>query len=170
VAEDEVVLGEIAGVFGIRGEVRLILHHREGRTLFEGERDVTLVSPDGARRPAKIAARSGAGKRVIARIAGVDTPEAARDLMGTHVLIARAALPPPGKDEFYIHDLFDLPVFDDTGAELGKLADVAPGQVDVWVVETLAGQEAFVLATKENVVSVSGDRIVLKAGALETGE
>jgi 16S rRNA processing protein RimM len=168
--EDDVVLGEIAGVFGVRGEVRLILHHREGRTLFGGERDVTLVAPDGARRRVKLTARSGAGKRVIARIAGVDTPEAARDLMGTHVLVARVALPPPGEGEFYLHDLFDLPVFDDAGEELGKLADVTTGDVDVWIVETLDGDEAFVLATKENVVSVSPDRIVLKAGALDAGD
>ncbi|MFZ5477275.1 MAG: ribosome maturation factor RimM [Myxococcota bacterium] len=168
-AEDEVVLGEIAGVFGIRGEVRLMLHHREGRTLFGGEREVTLVAPDGSRRPARLVARSGAGKRVLAKIAGVDTPEDARALMGTHLVVGRAQLPPPGEDEHYLHDLFDLPVYDDAGAELGTLADVVTGEKDVWVIETPAG-EAYVVATKENVLSVRPDRIVLRAGALETGE
>ncbi len=158
-------------MFGVRGEVRLMLHHREGQTLFT-ERTVTLVSPDGERRDVRIRARSGAGKRVLAKITGVDTPEDAAALMGYAIVVDRATLPPPGKDEYYIHDLLDLAVLDESGTELGKLADVVNGPAhDVWVVETEGG-EAFVLATPENVksVDVAAGRIVIADGALDTGE
>lgn len=159
------------GVFGVRGEVRLMLHHREGETLFT-ERTVTLVSPEGERRSVRIRARSGAGKRVLAKIAGVETPEAAAALMGWAIVVDRATLPPPGEGEYYIHDLLDLPVFDASGNALGTLADVVNSPAhDIWVVEA-DGREAFVLATPENVVSVDvpGRRIVIADGALDAGE
>jgi 16S rRNA processing protein RimM len=159
------------GVFGIHGEVRLMLHNREGDTLF-AEREVTLVAKDGTRRSARVLARPGAGKRVLARIAGVSTPEAAATFMGMALVVDRATLPPPAEGEFYIHDLIDLPVYlegEDTPA--GTVLDVVPGQRDVWVIDTPAG-EAYVLASPENILSVdvAARRVVLAAGALTPGE
>lgn len=167
----EIILGSVAGVFGFRGEVRLILHHREGSTLAE-ERPVILVGPDGERREARVRARSGAGKRVLGRIVGVDTEEAARSLMGWQVVIRRSDMPAPAEGEYYVHDMFDLPVFDETGAERGVLADVVPGVLDVWVVVAPDGEEHFLVARKEAVVSVdvAGRRIVVRADALTSGE
>lgn len=159
------------GVFGVRGEVRLMLHHRESDTLFT-ERTATLVAPSGERREVRIRARSGAGKRVLARISGVDTPQAAAALMGWAIVVDRVSLPPTAADEYYIHDLLDLPLFDVSGNALGTLVHVVNNpQHDIWVVEGDAG-EAFLLATPENVVSVDvpGRRIVIADGALDPGE
>jgi 16S rRNA processing protein RimM len=169
--EAEVILGTIAGVFGFRGEVRLILHHREGGTLSE-ERPVILVGPEGQRREVRLRARAGAGKRVLGRISGVDSEEGARALMDWQVVIRRADMPPPAEGEYYVHDLFDLPVFDETGAERGVLADVVPGDLDVWVVAPPEGDDLFLVARKEAIVSVdvAGRRIVVRADALTTGE
>ncbi|MDP2317247.1 MAG: ribosome maturation factor RimM [Pseudomonadota bacterium] len=168
---DEVVLGEVSGVFGVRGEVRLMLHHREGETLFSA-RTATLVSPAGERREVRIVARPGAGKRVLGKIEGVDTPEAAAALMGWAIVVDRAVLSPPAEGEFYIHDLMDLPVFDESGAALGTLIDVVTGQErDIWVIQTDAG-EGFVIASPENVrsVDVAGRRVVVATGAMSLGE
>lgn len=148
-----------------------MLHHREGQTLFT-ERTVTLVSPTGEKRDVRIRARTGAGKRVLAKIQGVDTPEDAAALMGYAIVVDRSTLPPTGRDEYYIHDLLDLPVFDASGRSLGVLVDVVNSPAhDIWVVNTDAG-EAFVLATPENVVSVDvpSRRIVIADGALDLGE
>lgn len=147
--------------------MRLLLHHREGRTLFE-PRDVTLVSPDGDRSVVRLHARSGAGKRVLARIAGVDTPEAAEALRGYHVVVDRSVLAPLPDGEYYLHDLLELPVFDASGRTLGTLADVVAGDKDIWVIDTPDG-EAFVIASPENVleVDVPGRRIVLADGAID---
>lgn len=116
-------------------------------------------------------ARPGAGKRILGRIPGVDTPEAARALMGWSILIDRALLPPPEKGEYYLHDLLGLPVRDDAGAVLGTLVDVVPGERDVWVVQTPSG-EGYLLASPETVRSVDLDlRVVTVAqGALTTGD
>ena len=143
-----------------------MLHHREGGTLFDA-REVALVSPDHVRRTVRIQARTGAGKRVLARIEGIDTPEAAEALRGWHVVVDRATLAPLPDGEYYLHDLLDLPVFDETGAARGTVADVVAGERDVWVIATPAG-EIFVIATPENVLSVDvvGRRVVIAAAAL----
>jgi len=161
----------VNGVFGVHGEVRLMLHHREGETLFSS-RNVTLVSPSGERRAVRVIARPGAGKRVLARLEGVTTPEAAAAFMGWAIVVDRAELPAPADGEYYIHDLLDLPVFDEAGVALGTLADVVTGQErDIWVVQTDSG-EGFVIASPENIVSVDvpGRRLVVAVGALSLGE
>ncbi len=164
------VLGEIVGVFGIKGEVRVLLHHREGETLFATRR-VTLVSRAGERRSVDLVARPGAGKRVLGRVSGVDTPEAAAGLVGWSIVVDRAVLAPPAEGEFYVHDLLGMAVFDDAGVELGVLANVVVGERDVWVLDTPAG-EAWVLASSENIraVDLGARRVVVAAGALTTGD
>lgn len=170
-AEDEIVLGTIAGVFGFRGEVRLVLHHRESETL-QQERPVTLVSPEGERRAALLRSRPGAGKRVLGRIQGVDSEDAARALMDWAIVIRREDMPAPAAGEYYVHDLLGLPVRDTSGAERGVLVDVVPGGVDVWVIETPDGGELFLVATKEALVEVdvAARRIVVAAEAVSAGE
>ena len=151
----------------MRGEVRLFVHNVEGEVLYT-ERDVVIVSPAGEERVVQILACSGAGKRVLARISGVKTPEDAALLHGWHVEVERASLPAAAPGEHYVHDLLQRPVFDDTGAELGKLADVYPGERDIWVIATPEGEQ-YVIASPENVLAVEADRIVLAAGALAPG-
>lgn len=169
-AQGEVLLGEVVGVFGIRGKVRLHLHHRESRFLHE-PRQAILVSQEGERRPVRIQVRPGAGKRIIGRIDGITTPEDAASLHGWQVVVDRSALPAPDEGEYYIHDLLGAQVVDDAGSALGELVDVVAGDRDVWVVATDHG-DAWVLATPENIVDVNleSGTIVLRAGALDLGE
>lgn len=147
-----------------------MLHHREGQTL-STEREVTLVGPEGERRVVRMLARSGAGKRILATISGVTTPEAASALHGWAVVVDRALLPPPDEGEYYVHDLLDLPVFDASGNALGLLADVVAGPRDIWVIQG-GDAEGFVLATPENIVSVdvANKRIVVADGAFDSGD
>jgi 16S rRNA processing protein RimM len=163
---DAVVLGEIVGVFGIHGELRVHLHHREGATLAE-PRDVELVTAAG-RRTVRMGIRSGAGKRIIGRIDGVDTPEAAAALMGARIEVDRASLPVPEEGEYFVHDLLGLRVVDDAGTEHGTITDVVAGPVDVWV---LGDGAAFVMATKEAIraVDLEGGVVRVADGSVDAG-
>ena len=169
-ATGEVLLGEVVGVFGIRGEVRLHLHHRESRFLHE-PREAVLISPEGERRVVRIQVRPGAGKRIIGRIDGIATPEDAASLHVWHVVVPRAALPLPAEGDYGIHDLLLAQMRDDAEAALGELVDVVAGDRDVWVVATDHG-DAWVLASPENIVDVDLETgtIILRAGALDPGE
>ena len=167
---DRIELGSVVGVFGVRGELRLHLHNREESVLRE-PRSVTLVSPDGAERTATVSARPGAGKRIIGKVDGVGTPEDAAALMGWTVHIDRSQLPEAGEGEYYVADLIGLSVEDESGTALGTLADIVPGERDIWVVTTDAG-EAFFIATPETLRRVDTDAgvVVIADGALTAGE
>lgn len=169
VRPDEVVLGEVIGVFGVRGEVRLMLHHRESDFL-DRPRRVTLVGPRGERREVELVARSGAGKRVIGRVRGVERPEDAEALMGRLVVVPRAALPEPPPGEFYIHDLVGCTVVEEGGAEVGEIADVVLGERDIWVLDTPHG-EAWLVAVADTIRSVDlpARRVVVRPGSVERG-
>ena len=151
---DEVRLGRVSGVFGVRGEVRLFLHNRESN-LFEGTGfDVTLVSPDGERRRRCLRSRSGAGKRILGMIDGVATPEEARSYMEWEIVCDPAALPEPEADEYYHRDLIGLTVQTPEGSVVGVLSDVLEGEVlDCWQIQS-DNTEVIVPAVREVVVSV----------------
>jgi len=148
----EVSLGSVNGVFGLKGEVRLFLHNRES-DLLESEQAVVLVDPNGKRRSARLRSRSGAGGRVLGIIQGVHDREQARALMGHEILVDAALLPPIAEDEYYHHQLLGLSVVDVGGEELGKLAAVHEGQVDLWEVRG-AGEPRYLPALREVVLRV----------------
>jgi 16S rRNA processing protein RimM len=140
---DEVRFGTVTGLFGIRGEVRVYLYNPASTLLRKGF-DVALVAPDGARRAARISTRSGAGKRILGRIDGISTPEAAETLVDWEICVPKAALPPTDEGEWYHHELLGLPVRTASGEVLGRLAEIhATGEMDVWVVRS-ATEEHFV--------------------------
>jgi 16S rRNA processing protein RimM len=177
-ASDEVLVATVNGVFGVRGEVRLFLHDRQSRTLSKPSR-VTFMSPEGERRNVEIAIRSGAGKRVIAKIEGIENPEDAHAYIGWSVIVKRSALPPTAPNEYYIHDLLELPVFErhpggkpEDDVQIGKLEDVVSGDRDIWVILGESGEERYLMASPESVLEVdlSGGRLVVAAGAAEAAE
>lgn len=138
--ETEVSLGYVSGVFGWQGELRLFLYNPASDLLFT-ERDVVLVSEGGARRPARLCARHGAGKRVLGRVVGVETEAAANVLVGAQILVPRASLPPPEPDTWYHHEILGLPVRTESGRELGHVAEISSaGEIDVWIVRGPDGE------------------------------
>lgn len=162
---DRIELGSIIGVFGWKGELRVMLHNRDDSSL-ANPRPVVLIG-EGKERPARMVVRPGAGKRILGRVDGVDTEDAARALIGYTIEIAREDLPPAGVDEYYVADLIGLEVETPDGTTVGRLTEVIAGQKDVWVVETDEG-EAFFVPTPETVVrvDVAGGKIVVSADAL----
>ena len=152
---EEVRLGRVNGVFGISGEVRLFLHNRESDLFAGGGSVVTLVSPEGRREDRRIRSRQGAGKRVLGRIEGVSTPEAARSYMEWEIVCAPAALPDPGDDEYYHWQLIGMEVRTADGEHVGRLTEVLEGEgVDCWQIQGPNG-DVIIPAVKAIVGSVS---------------
>ncbi|MFT4979611.1 MAG: 16S rRNA processing protein RimM [Myxococcota bacterium] len=162
--KDEVILGRINGVFGIRGEVRLFLYNPLTDLLMGGA-DVVLRTEAGVRRKARLSSRPGAGKRVLGRIAGVTTPEAARALMGADIIYPKALLPELEEDTYYHHEIIGIPVETESGELLGTLQEiVTSGNVDLWVVRG-HGTEAYIPAVGDEIVSVEpGVKIIVADG------
>lgn len=141
--DDELELGRISGVFGVRGEVRLHLHNREASFLLDGPADVVLVAPDGRRAAARLTCRPGAGKRILGRLDGLADRDVAAALKGTRIVVARQDLPDTGDGEFYVVDLQGLDVLVD-GQRVGSVSDVHDTEAGDVLELTLGGEVHFV--------------------------
>ena len=163
VRDDELRYGKVNGVFGVHGEVRLFLYNRES-DLLDGGREVVLLH-EGRRRTVRIKSRSGAGKRVLGRISGVSTPEAAHALIGAEILVPASSLPALPEDTYYHHQLLGLPVRTESGELLGTIREIhASGNVDLWLVKS-ADAEIYIPAVGDEVVSVTpGVGVVVSDG------
>ena len=97
--DDLVVIGEVVRPHGVRGAVRVMLQ-TDWPDRFEGLRECLLWHADSdTRMPARIRAAHRQGNdAVLLSLAGYDSPEAARALVGRLIALPRAqALPaPPG--------------------------------------------------------------------------
>ena len=103
---DRVCLGAIAGVHGIKGEVKI-------KSFTENPRDVgsygALENEDGTKKfDLKI---TGNSKELIrAKIKGIDDRNAAEALVSTRLYVNKDILPKLEEDEFYHADLIGLDV------------------------------------------------------------
>jgi 16S rRNA processing protein RimM len=64
------------------------------------------------------------GAKLIARLAGIDTPEAAQSLKGAVIAVPREALPEPEPGRYYWADLIGAEVVNRSGASLGLVERV----------------------------------------------
>src|SRR5687768_15039145 len=119
-SSDLIQVGRVAGAFGVRGEVRITSFTAEPAALLDYN---TLLREDGSPGLTLSAGRPVKGG-VVARAAEVSTREQAEALRGLKLYIARAALPPPDEDEFYVTDLIGLAVVTADGAPLGTVKAV----------------------------------------------
>jgi 16S rRNA processing protein RimM len=116
-----ILVGQVAGAFGVRGEIRVTAHTADPLSL-------VAYSPllNEAGRPVLTLGAGRAVKgAVIARAAEVATREEAEKLRGLRLYIERGALPAPGEDEYYLADLIGLAARGPDGEALGVVRSVA---------------------------------------------
>jgi 16S rRNA processing protein RimM len=61
------------------------------------------------------------GATVLAKLAGIETRERARELKGRTVAVPREALPEPEQGKYYLADLIGLEVVNEQGEALGVI-------------------------------------------------
>lgn len=145
-------LGRVAGSYGVRGWIRVERPEqalaRCGRWWIGG-REYAVVETK---------AHSGA---LLARLAGIDSPEVARELKGATVAVERGALPDPGEGHYYLGDLVGLEVVNGQGVALGTVKKFfTNGAQDVM---ELAGDRTRLLPWVPTVVK----QVDLAAGRIE---
>ena len=115
-----VCLGAIAGAHGVRGLVKI-------KSFTQDPANLTAYGPltdESGHRRFEIAVSGQAKGVLLARIEGVEDRDAAQALRGVRLYVARAVLPEPEVEEFYLADLIGLAVEDPDGRPLGKVAAV----------------------------------------------
>jgi 16S rRNA processing protein RimM len=96
---------------------------------------------DGENREVQVEAAQASGKRLIAKIAGIDDRDAAAELIGAMIEVPRSELPPLAPDEFYWADLEGLAVINRAGERLGTVSRVmATGANDVLILDGSAAR------------------------------
>ena len=155
-----ILVGRVAGAFGVRGELRLSTYTEEPLALLR-YRD--LKREDGSAALTLTSVRA-AKDGVVARAAEVSSKEEADALKGVRLYVPRAVLPPPGEDEFYLADLVGLRADTPEGESLGRVKAVQDfGAGDILEIDPGGGRPTFFLPfTRDNVpeVDVAGGRLV----------
>lgn len=118
---DALPIGRIAGVFGIRGELKCDPTNA-GRTLFStGARLLVRISSGEEETPELVAVREHQA-RLLIRFAGVDDAIAAARYAGATVFAPRETIAGTlGQGEYLDADLAGCMVVDDAGITLGRV-------------------------------------------------
>lgn len=129
-----IVVGRIAGPFGIGGEVRVSSSTHPPQNLARYR--PWLLECDGVWVDAGVAEVRRHGDGFIARLRGVADREAARGLAGTEIAVPRSVLPALDPDrEYYWQDLIGLTVTNHDGSPLGTVDSLLEtGAHDVLVI------------------------------------
>ncbi len=103
--------------------------------------------------------------RVVFKLSGIDSPEQVKALSKTPLRIPGQAAAPLKEGEFFIYQLIDSTVFDESGAELGKLVDIMEtGANEVYVVRAEGVKDDLLLPNIPSVVleiDIENARIVV---------
>ena len=154
-------VGRVAGAFGVKGEVRVSTFTENPLAVLNYR---TLLSEDGQPALTLLSGRSFNGG-VIARAKEIETKEQADRMRGLKLFVARAALPPPEEDEFYLADLIGLAAVAPDGEPLGVVAGVETyGAGDLIEIKPPSSAPNWQIAfTRDNVpeIHLAGGRIVV---------
>ena len=135
----QVVLGRIAGVFGVKGWVKVISHTEPREGILEYQ-NWLLKRGDGWQ-AVRLEDGKLHGKSVIAKLPDIDDRDAAAELLDAEIAVPREELPKTDDGEYYWADLEGLQVVHRDGRSLGKVAYLlATGANDVLVVNGDAEQ------------------------------
>ena len=144
-AEELVAVALVVKPRGVRGEVvaDLLTDFPER---FEGLERLIAVAPDGARRTLRLEKHWLHGGRVVLKLEGYDTPEAARELVGFELAVPESEAVELEEDEFYEWQLVGCRVETVEGAEVGRVSEVlhTGGAVPVLAIRDEGGREHLV--------------------------
>ncbi len=153
VGPTSVIVGQVIGVHGLRGEVRAKVlsdvPHRfsEGQSLYIRGNPCTIISSNRI-----------SSQLVILKFHGVDSLEAAQDLVGQGITIPQTSVPNLPEGEYFHFQLLGLKVITEEGEELGLISEILEtGSNDVYVVSAGSG-EILVPALAEVVCDVRLDQ------------
>ena len=115
-----ILVGQVAGGFGVKGEVRVTAYTADPLALTAYgpllRADGTVALTLTTKRPDK--------NGVVGRAAEIDTKEQADALRGLKLYVPRDRFPEPEEDEFYLADLVGLEARDEAGAVIGRVKSV----------------------------------------------
>lgn len=131
---EALVLGEVSGVFGTRGWIKLHSHTRPRENIFQY--DVWLIGHPGDWQAFRVLDRRVQGPTLVAALEGIVDRDAAAALHRRTIAVPRERLPAAEPGEFYWHDLIGCAVVNRAGEDFGRVRTLwETGANDVLVVD-----------------------------------
>lgn len=132
--DDMVILGHIAGVFGVKGWVKVFSHTKPTDNILSYKQ--WYLQQQGHWNAIDLVKGQLHGKGIIAQLNGIDDRDVAAKLVKTQIAVPRNLLPEPADGDFYWRDLHGLEVIDQNDNSLGKVTSLfETGANDVMVVK-----------------------------------
>jgi 16S rRNA processing protein RimM len=150
-AEKLILIGRVAGAFGVRGEVRIAAFGDDPMALLTYRH---LKRKDGSAAFTLLSGRAAKGE-LIAKTEPLLVKEAIDALRGLDLYVDRDRLPPPEEDEFYLTDLIGLRAETPEGEVLGVVKAVQNfGAGDILEIKPEVGETFYLPFTREAVPDV----------------
>ena len=140
-----VCVGQIVGVHGVRGSVKIKPMLDDVALLADMEKMTTRSGQELI-----VHTHSVHGKVVLAKIKGVEDRTAAEKLIGTELFVSEDAFPELPEDEFYCRDLVGMTVLEGQ-KEVGIIKSIENyGAGDIVVIDTTDGRQEMIAFNDTN--------------------
>ena len=116
-------MGRVIGPWGVRGWIKVAPYGDRPEGLAD-QRAWWIEDGDGGWTRRDVGEARVHSGTVIASLAGIDTPEAAKLWKGRDIAVPRESLPKARRGEIYVGDLVGLTVVTTSGATLGTVVAV----------------------------------------------
>lgn len=157
---DWAVLGRVAGLFGVRGWMKIYSHTAPKENILSYPSWYLLR--DGQWKEYKLKQGKTHGKGIVAALEGVVDRDQAATLIGADIAIPRDRLPVISADEYYWCDLEGRRVVNLQGIELGRVDHLfETGANDVMVVKGDSQRLLPFIAQVIKEVDLAGDLITV---------
>lgn len=144
-----VVLGHIAGLFGVKGWVKVHSYTKPREAILDYAD--WLIECAGEPRLCRVAEGQRHGKSIIALLSDINNRDEAAALIDGVISVSRESLPETADDEYYWTDLEGLQVVHLDGTVLGKVSYLLEtGANDVLVVQ--GNQELLIPYVQDDVI------------------
>jgi 16S rRNA processing protein RimM len=129
-----VVVGRVAGLYGVKGWIKVISYTEPRKNILDYR--PWHLEQDGVIEEAGSVTGRIQGKGLVANLAGIEDRDAAAGLIGANILVNRDLFAQPESDEYYWRDLVGLKVVTTEGVNLGSVESLLEtGANDVLVLQ-----------------------------------
>lgn len=158
------VLGKLRRAHGVKGEIPLEIHTQ----MLELLTPDSLVYVGEAYHPYKIESTRYKNDLLLLKFYTINDRTLASTLTNELLYVAVDQLPPLPDDEYYLHELIGLDVYQEDGAYLGVLTEILEtGANDVYLIDDEAGKEILIPATEEMILGIDLENNKMVVGKME---
>jgi 16S rRNA processing protein RimM len=128
-------VGKIVGAHGVEGNLK-VHSDAESLSVFNPGSSILVARTDKIEKNYTIKWAKPHGRRILLSFEGIGNRNAAKTLIGSNLLIERAALPEPEEGSYYWCDIIGLAVFTTDEQCIGRVESIiSTGSNDVFVVK-----------------------------------